>query len=348
MKKNEHILVIRFSSLGDIAIIVPLFRVLFKTYPNLNITIVTNNKIAPIFYEFKRLNFFNVDFNNKHKGLIGLWRLFNELKVLNITCIADLHAVIRSYIIGGFFKCNFFKLKRKMKGGALEEGHPDYVPDKDVSVASEAPVADSTPVAVATQVGKSVKGGSSYQRYSDNIYISAIMGVGIMGAVWLMISRTLIRHKYSEVVSYSLMGAAVAFSLLLIIFKGVRGVKPQPGIVGAIKNILYVGKYLTVRSVPALLILTQIGVLCTIFYGNADYIFSSPNIPYMFGVFNAITLVMILAQCWVWKDKVKEIMLNVTAPQNPMILPGFILAAMLSGVAISQLYIILEYLRTDC
>ena len=163
-----------------------------------------------------------------------------------------------------------------------------------------------------------------------------------------MISRTLIRHKYSEVVSYSLMGAAVAFSLLLIIFKGVRGVKRQPGIVGAIKNILYVGKYLTMRSVPALLILTQIGVLCYIFYGNADYIFSSPNIPYMFGVFNAITLFMILAQCWVWKDKVKEIMLNVTAPQNPMILPGFILASLLSGVAISQLYVILEYLRTDC
>ena len=108
------------------------------------------------------------------------------------------------------------KLKRKMTGGALEEGHPDYVPDKDVSVASEAPVADATPV------GKSVSGGSSYQRYSDNIYISVIMGIGIMGAVWLMISRPLIRHKYSEVVSYSLMGAAVAFSLLLIIFTGVR------------------------------------------------------------------------------------------------------------------------------
>ena len=116
MKKNEHILVIRFSSLGDIAIMVPLFRVLFKTYPNLNITIVTNDKTAPVFYEFKRLNFFNVDFNNKHKGLIGLWNLFKELRVLNINCIADLHAVIRSYIIGGFFKCNFFKLKRINKG----------------------------------------------------------------------------------------------------------------------------------------------------------------------------------------------------------------------------------------
>ena len=68
----------------------------------------------------------------------------------------------------------------------------------------------------------------------------------------------------------------------------------------------------------------------------------------MFGIFNAITIVMVLAQCWVWKDKVKEIMLNVTAPQNPMILPGFIIAAILSGIAISQLYVILEYLRTDC
>ena len=47
---------------------------------------------------------------------IRLNHLFNELKVLNISCIADLHAVIRSYIIGGFFKLSFFKLKRINKG----------------------------------------------------------------------------------------------------------------------------------------------------------------------------------------------------------------------------------------
>ena len=117
---------------------------------------------------------------------------------------------------------------------------------------------------------------------------------------------------------------------------------------GAIKNVLFIAKYLTIRSVPALLILVQIGVLCYIMYTHADYIFSSQNIPQMFGVFNAITIAMVLAQCWVWKDKVKEIMLSVTAPQNPMILPGFIIAAILSGIAISQLYVILEYLKTDC
>jgi len=121
MKKNENILVIRFSSLGDIVILVPLLRVLFKTYPNLNITIATNKKLRPVFFEFKRLKFFNVDFNKTHKGLIGLWRLFNELKVLNISCIADLHAVIRSYIIGGFFKLSFFKLKRINKGRIVKK-----------------------------------------------------------------------------------------------------------------------------------------------------------------------------------------------------------------------------------
>jgi hypothetical protein len=246
------------------------------------------------------------------------------------------------------------KLKRKMKGGALEEGHPDYVPDKDVSVASEAPVAKATEapqakaVAIATPVGKSKQGGSSYQKLSDNMYISVIMGIGVMGVVWFMISRTMIRHKYSEALCYGLLSVAVAFSLVLIIFKGVRQVKLLPGIIGSIKNILFVFKFLIVRSIPALLILIQTVILYYIMYNNAEYIFTSENIPQMFGVFNAITIAMVIAQCWVWKDKVKEIMLNVTAPQNPMILPGFILAAILSGVAISQLYIILEFLRTDC
>ena len=116
MKKNENILVIRFSSLGDIAIMVPLFRVLFQTYPHLHLTIVTNKKIVPVFYEFKRLKFFIVDFKKRHKGFIGLWNLYQDLRILKITSVADLHAVIRSYILGFFFKWNLFKLKRINKG----------------------------------------------------------------------------------------------------------------------------------------------------------------------------------------------------------------------------------------
>jgi len=116
MKKNENILVIRFSSLGDIAIMIPLLRVLFKTYPDLNLTIVTNKKIVPIFNEFKRIKVFLVDFNNKHKGFLGLWRLFKELNALKTSAVADLHAVIRSYVLGIFFKIKLYRLKRINKG----------------------------------------------------------------------------------------------------------------------------------------------------------------------------------------------------------------------------------------
>jgi len=242
------------------------------------------------------------------------------------------------------------KLKRKMKGGA------EWVNDDKSSIATpsaqpleKVPMAKpGIPVTKTTPIAKSKQSGSSYQKFDDDIYISMVMAVGFMGVIWFMISRTMIKHKYSEVLSYSLMGIGVILSLFLIIFKGVRQIKPSSSIIGAIKNMLFLAKYLAIRSVPGLLILLQIAVLCYIMYNHADYIFSSENIPTMFGIFNAITIVMILGQCWVWKDKVKEIMTNVTGPKNPMIIPGFILAAILSGIAISQLYIILEYLKTDC
>jgi len=229
------------------------------------------------------------------------------------------------------------KLKRKMKGGNVPVDAGSEVVNKPV------------PTSQPNPISRSVEGGkSSYAKYNDNVYVSVIMAIGLMGVVWFMISRSMIKHKYSEVLSYSLLAMGVFFSLSLIIFKGVRQIKPSDGIIGAIKNMLFVVKYLAIRSVPGLLILLQLAVLCYIMYNHADYIFTSENIPTMFSIFNAISIVMILGQCWVWKDKVKEIMSNIKAPNNPMILPGFILAAILSGISISQLYIILEYLKTDC
>tara|TARA_B110000977_G_scaffold39621_1_gene53182 strand:+ start:2391 stop:3119 length:729 start_codon:yes stop_codon:yes gene_type:complete len=230
------------------------------------------------------------------------------------------------------------KAKRNMKGG-------NY-PAVAHSEMAEASIAQATPVVQSNVLNKS-GGKSSYAKMNDDVYISVIMAIGFMGVLWFMISRSMIKHKYSEVLSYSLLAVGVLFSLSLIIFKGVRAQKPSDNIIGAIKNIFLVAKYVTIRSVPGFLILLQLTVLCYIMYNHADYIFTTESVPIMFGIFNAVTIVMILGQCWVWKDKVKEIMSNTAAPSNPMILPGFILAAIFSGIAISQLYIILEYLRTD-
>ena len=196
------------------------------------------------------------------------------------------------------------KLKRNMKGGwrgdhnDMSDDHPEPTPAEvnrvmaiqnrmkkgaaieKSSVTPSAPPLEKVPTAKAPPpIVKSKQGGSSYKKFDDDIYISMVMAVGFMGVIWFMISRTMIKHKYSEVLSYSLMGIGVILSLFLIIFKGVRKIKPSSSIIGAIKNMLFLAKYLAIRSVPGLLILLQIAVLCYIMYNHADYIFSSENIP---------------------------------------------------------------------
>ena len=53
----NHLLILRFSSMGDVAMMVPSLRCLTKAYPDLNITIVTNGFYKPFFSEFKNINF---------------------------------------------------------------------------------------------------------------------------------------------------------------------------------------------------------------------------------------------------------------------------------------------------
>ena len=68
----------------------------------------------------------------------------------------------------------------------------------------------------------------------------------------------------------------------------------------------------------------------------------------MFNTFNKMAAIMILGQSFVWYKQVNKIVLGENKDSNPALVPGFILAAILSSVAISQMYVILEYLKTDC
>ena len=98
--------------MGDVAMMIPSLRCLTKTYPGLNITIVTNGFYKPFFTEFKNINFFEADFKNSHNGIKGLFRLYKELKILKPTHIADLHSVIRTHFLSVLFKLRFIKIKK--------------------------------------------------------------------------------------------------------------------------------------------------------------------------------------------------------------------------------------------
>ena len=103
MLQPKHILVLRFSAMGDVAMTVPVLRALTAQYPELKITLVTRAFFKPFFQDLENVNFYEADLKGKHKGVLGLYKLSKELKSLNFDAVADLHNVLRSKILKFFF-----------------------------------------------------------------------------------------------------------------------------------------------------------------------------------------------------------------------------------------------------
>lgn len=104
MAAAKHILVIRLSAMGDVAMTVPVLKALRVQYPDVKITVVSHQFFKPLFNTIPNLNFFGVDLANRHKGFWGIFKLFADLRKLKVNAIADLHNVLRSKIIRTLFK----------------------------------------------------------------------------------------------------------------------------------------------------------------------------------------------------------------------------------------------------
>ncbi|WP_257018497.1 glycosyltransferase family 9 protein [Winogradskyella pacifica] len=103
MPKPKHILVLRFSAMGDVAMTVPVLRALSAQYPELKITVVTRAFFRPFFKDLENVSFYEADLKGEHKGVLGLYKLSKELKKLRFDAVADLHNVLRSKILKLFF-----------------------------------------------------------------------------------------------------------------------------------------------------------------------------------------------------------------------------------------------------
>lgn len=117
MKNPTHILVIRLSALGDVAMAVPVLRVFSQTYPEVRLTVVSRPFFKPLFDDVPNLDFLEADVKGKHKGL-GIFKLADEAKNLGIDAVADLHNVIRSKLITGFLSLKGIKTATIDKGRA--------------------------------------------------------------------------------------------------------------------------------------------------------------------------------------------------------------------------------------
>ena len=75
----KKLLVIRFSALGDIAMSVPIVHDLAMQYPELEITMLSREIARPLFEQMpQNVHFIAADLIGRHKGLLGLCRLWRD------------------------------------------------------------------------------------------------------------------------------------------------------------------------------------------------------------------------------------------------------------------------------
>lgn len=103
MKPPKHILVIRLSAMGDVAMTVPVLERLVRQNPEIRITVLTKPFLKTIFQGLPQVKVLEAEVHGKHQGIFGLWRLAKEVRTLEISAIADLHNVLRSKILRFFF-----------------------------------------------------------------------------------------------------------------------------------------------------------------------------------------------------------------------------------------------------
>jgi ADP-heptose:LPS heptosyltransferase len=100
-----RLLVIRTSAMGDVALTTPVLMGMRKQYPDIELVLLTRPAFKPFFSSIEGLRLFFPDLENRNKGLLGLVRLFNDIRLQGkIDYVIDLHDVLRSKILRFFFR----------------------------------------------------------------------------------------------------------------------------------------------------------------------------------------------------------------------------------------------------
>ncbi len=103
--------------MGDVAMTVPVIKNILQQNPQVQITVVSNAFLQPLFQNIGRCHFHPAYLKAQHKGVAGIYQLYKELKAANtFSAIADLHSVLRSSLLKIFFSFSGYAMATIDKG----------------------------------------------------------------------------------------------------------------------------------------------------------------------------------------------------------------------------------------
>ncbi len=99
-KQVKQILVVRFSSLGDVVLTTPVLGALKAKFPRSRIFFLTKAQYADLVRNDPRIShLIEFDPERQHKGLTGLMNLISQLRRYEFDLLIDLHANLRSFLV---------------------------------------------------------------------------------------------------------------------------------------------------------------------------------------------------------------------------------------------------------
>ena len=90
----------------------PVLKELLENNKNYKISLLTNFQFFPFFRAFNDVNLIPFDKKKQHKGLFGMFRLFKEIKKLDLDYVVDLHEVLRTNFLKAVLKVPFYQIDK--------------------------------------------------------------------------------------------------------------------------------------------------------------------------------------------------------------------------------------------
>ena len=100
-------LVLRFQSLGNVSMTVPVLESVSRLQPNDTFVVVAKKRLNALFYGLDNVKFHEVDFGDG--SIKSLLRIYRELKAYHIDHVIDLQNVLRSRVLRILFRLHGIK-----------------------------------------------------------------------------------------------------------------------------------------------------------------------------------------------------------------------------------------------
>ncbi len=151
MSNYSKVLIMRLTSLGDVATVLPQVYSLCNAYPATTFIMLTQHVVAGLFMNAPaNLQVYIAEAHARHKGAAGLWQLYSELRGLGIDAVADLQGSLRTKVLREFFHLR---------------GVPTFVVEEEIEEVQRMTIRDNKRLAPVSAAGR---------RYAD---VFAAMGM---------------------------------------------------------------------------------------------------------------------------------------------------------------------------